>query len=393
MEIQHLTTESFRNLAPNRVEFHPRLNLIVGENGQGKTNLLEAIALLAGRPSFRTHDLRAVARRDGVDAVVSARVSPSRASDERREAIEAGSLGLVVHGRTREHFWNGLKIKQLRSRQILPTVFLTTGDLARLSGAPADRRQALDRIALALDGTHVQSLNAYERARSAKSQLLVRKARFDSDELAVYEENLAMAGARIALGRQRASQLLSEGIRQHATRLSCRFSELRLELKSDFADGPSIEAKAAAFRDLMKRSATQERRAARCLVGSHRDDVVLTAGDIPVSTRASSGETRTLLLAWTLAELYALNSILSAWPVLAFDDFDSEWDEAALYAFAEALPEESQIFLTSARPDALRGLPFPTGASFEMNGGRLRREGILGGGRSEPTVSRRVVSG
>jgi recombinational DNA repair ATPase RecF len=70
-------------------------------------------------------------------------------------------------------------------------------------------------------------------------------------------------------------------------------------------------------------------------------------------------------------------------PLLAFDDFDSEWDPGVLSAFAEALPEEGQIFLTSARPDAVRGLPLPAGGLYRMERGRLQREGILGAGRLE----------
>ena len=68
-------------------------------------------------------------------------------------------------------------------------------------------------------------------------------------------------------------------------------------------------------------------------------------------------------------------------PILGFDDFDSEWDPRVLGAFAEALPEDGQVFLTSARPEAVRGLPLPPGAIYRMSQGRLFREGILGAGR------------
>jgi recombinational DNA repair ATPase RecF len=76
-------------------------------------------------------------------------------------------------------------------------------------------------------------------------------------------------------------------------------------------------------------------------------------------------------------------------PLLGFDDFDSEWDPRVLGAFAEALPEEGQVFLTSARPEAVRGLPLPAGSLYRMAAGRLLREGILGAGRN---CERRAVA-
>ncbi len=104
--------------------------------------------------------------------------------------------------------------------------------------------------------------------------------------------------------------------------------------------------------------------------------------------RASSGESRTLLLAWTLAELSLVERASDGRPILAFDDFDSEWDPSVLTSFAEALPEDGQIFLTSAREDAVRALPLPAGGIYRMRKGRLSREGILGAGRSVARVRR-----
>ena len=86
-------------------------------------------------------------------------------------------------------------------------------------------------------------------------------------------------------------------------------------------------------------------------------------------SRASSGENRTFVLAWTLAEMSLAAHAQPAAPLLAFDDFDSEWDPGVLAAFAEGLPESGQVFLTSARPGAVRGLPLPEGALYRMVSG------------------------
>lgn len=379
MEILSLAAEGFRNLSLSRTEFHPRLNLLVGENGQGKTNLLEAIAVLAGRPSFRTADLATVRESGAARATLSARF--------RRNGQEA-VLGLSLSEGLRAHVLDGRHITRLEAASRLPSVFLTNADLPRLTAPPAERRRVLDRAAMALDTAHARELQAYEKARAAKNRLLVLRNRFDADELAVYEETLATAGGRIAAQRRRTAQLMETLLAEQAEVLGSPVRALALVLESDLPASGDPETLSARLRELQAARKADERRAGRCLVGPHRDDVVLVTDGVPVAERASSGESRTLLLAWTLAELYLVARASGVRPVLAFDDFDSEWDPGVLASFAEALPEDGQIFLTSAREEAVRALPLPAGGIYRMQKGRLSREGILGAGRAEGRVRR-----
>jgi DNA replication and repair protein RecF len=368
VEILSLTSDAFRNLASTRLEFHPRLNLVVGDNGQGKTNLLEALALVSGRASFRTRDL----------AEVREHLSP------RTDA----TLGLVLAAGVREHYRDGKRVTRLAAARALPAVFLTSRDLARLSGPAADRRRALDRAALAVDPEHARTLAQYEKARASKTRLLALSPRYDADEMSVYESTLAETGARIAVSRRATRARLEAEIARAAEALGSPFRGVALELVSDLpAEGDAADL-SRALAVLMREKKADERRAQRCLAGPHRDDVVLKAEGVPVAARASSGETRTFLLAWTLAEMTLMAEAAGNPPVLAFDDFDSEWDPRVLAAFAEALPEDGQIFLSSARPEAVRGLPLPPGALYRMAAGRLAREGILGAGRSATRVAR-----
>jgi DNA replication and repair protein RecF len=375
VEILSLSTEGFRNLLNGKVELHPRLNLVVGDNGQGKTNLLEALALVSGRASFRTRDLAEARQHGAARAVVSARVRDD-AGDPRNDA----TLGFACAGSAREQYRDGKRVTRLTAARSLPAVFLTARDLSRLSGPPSERRRALDRAALTLRPEHARNLLAYERARAAKTRLLSLGVRFDADELAVYEASLAETGALVAAFRREARARLEGEIARHAEDLGTPFREISLELVSDLPAAGDPAALGAALSALHRAKKSEERRAQRCLVGPHRDDVVLRAEGVPLASRASSGETRTFLLAWTLAEM-SLFSDAGRAPILGFDDFDSEWDPRVLGAFAEALPGDGQVFLTSARPEAVRGLPLPPGAIYRMTAGRLSREGILGAGR------------
>ena len=382
MEILSLTSDAFRNLASGRLEFHPRLNLVVGDNGQGKTNLLEAFALVSGRASFRTRDLAEVRTHLSPRTVLSARVR------EGGDARTDTTLGLVLAAGVREHYRDGKSVTRLAAARTLPAVFLTAHDLARLSGPPAERRRALDRAALAIDPEHARRLSRYERARASKTRLLALSPRFDADEMAVYEATLVETGGRLAVTRRRTRARLEREIARAAEALGSPFRGVALDLVSDLPDEGDADALSAALTGLLRQKKADERRAQRCLAGPHRDDVLLKAEGVPVVSRASSGETRTFLLAWTLAEMTLMAEAAGNPPVLAFDDFDSEWDPRVLGAFAEALPEEGQIFLSSARPEAVRGLPLPAGALYRMAAGRLAREGILGAGRSATRVAR-----
>ncbi|MGA7990802.1 MAG: hypothetical protein WCC53_05165, partial [Thermoanaerobaculia bacterium] len=247
---------------------------------------------------------------------------------------------------------------------------------------------ALDRAALAIDAEHARTLARYEKARAAKTRLLALSPRFDADEMAVYEATLVEMGGRLAEARRRTRARLEMEITRAAEALSCPFRNLALELESDLPAEGDASRLSAALAALVRENKADERRARRCLVGPHRDDLVLRAEGIPVAARASSGETRTFLLAWTLAEMTLMAESAGDPPVLAFDDFDSEWDPRPLAAFAEALPGDGQVFLSSARPDAVRGLPLPAGALYRMTAGRLGREGILGAGRAATRVAR-----
>ncbi len=362
MEILSIATESFRNLDPARIELHPRLNVLLGGNGQGKTNLLEAIALVSGRPSFRTSEPQHAVRSGAARAAVAARLSTGE------------TLGLSLDAGARAHTSDGRRVTRLTASRRLPAVFLATEDLARLSGPPSARRRALDRAAFALEPRFAASLAAYERARARKNRLLSSARAVHPEELAGWEDALVASGGRVAAGRRRAVAVLSGALASAAERLGSPYAPLSFTLASDLPREGDEASLAHALRALVAAHRAAEMRASRALVGPHRDDVVLLAGGVPVATRASSGENRTLVLAWTLAELSILAASAGTSPVFAFDDFDSEWDRAVVAAFARALPRDAQVFLTSARREAVEEIPLPDGRTFEVTNGAFRAE-------------------
>ena len=369
MEIEALTVEAFRNLTPSRHGFHPRMNLLVGANGQGKTNVLESLALVSGRPSFRTADLADVVCAGEETAAVSVRLSGEA----------DGALGALLSRGRREHAWNGKKVSRLEASRKLPIVFLTAADLGRLGGPPSERRRALDRVAVALEPGLAAAFRRYEKARAERVALLAAPGRPDRDALSSFEEILSDTGAAIAAARRRRIGPLGRRLAETARLLGSPWSDVSLRLVSDLPAEGSLEVLADALRRGLRQREETDRRAGRALFGPHRDDVRVESGPTPLSTRASSGETRTLVLAWALAERALLAEASGALPVFAFDDFDSEWDPAVLTRFAEALPDDGQVFLTSARASVARALPLPAGAVWAVDAGDLSPSGPLAG--------------
>lgn len=369
MEIEALTVEAFRNLTPSRHGFHPRMNLLVGANGQGKTNVLESLALVSGRPSFRTADLSDVVRAGEETAAVSVRLTG--ASD--------GALGALLSRGRREHAWNGKKVSRLEASRKLPIVFVTAADLGRLGGPPSERRRALDRVAVALEPGLAGAFRRYEKARAERVALLASPGRPDRDALSSFEQILSDTGAAIAAARRRRIGPLGKRLAETARLLGSPWSDVSLRLVSDLPAEGSLEALADALRRGLRQREETDRHAGRALFGPHRDDVRVVSGPTALSTRASSGETRTLVLAWALAERALFAECGRALPVFVFDDFDSEWDPAVLTRFAEALPDDGQVFLTSARASVARALPLPAGTVWEVDAGALSAVGRLEG--------------
>ena len=365
MVIGTLSVESFRNLAPARLGFHPRLNLLVGANGQGKTNVIESLALVSGRASFRTADLADVVREGANDATVTVGLAGE----------PAGELAARIGRGRREHFWNGRKVSRVEASRKLPLVVLTAADLGRLGGPPSDRRRALDRVAVAHEPALAAEHRRYEKARADRIALLGGPGRPDRDALAAFEEILASAGAAIAASRRRWVGPLGRGLEEHARLLGLPYREISLRLVSELPADAPLPLLADALRSGLRLREETERRAGRSLFGPHRDDLVLLSGTLPLATRASSGEARALVLAWALAERSLLAEAGGRHPVLAFDDFDSEWDPDVLARFARALPDDGQVFLSSARERVARSLPLPAGAVWRVEAGRLAPSG------------------
>ena len=339
MQVRHLWLNDFRSYAAAEVELADGLTVILGANGEGKTNLLEAIAYLATLSSFRGAPLEAMIR----DGAASAVVRAEGVREGRDLLIEAE---LVSGGRNRVQV-NRQRLQ--RSRDLLGalrTSVFSPDDLALVKGGPAERRRYLDDTLVALHPRYDQLRSEVERVLRQRNALLKQSAggnRFDESAaftLDVWDVKLAESGEALAAARdelvRRISPLVADAYRSLAFDADVAV-EARYE--SSWAATGLAAALANTRKDDLRRGVTT--------VGPHRDELHLEIAGLPARTHASQGEQRSLALAMRLAAHQVVTSDTGTAPVLLLDDVFSELDPSRSDSLLHHLPA-GQTVLTSA---------------------------------------------
>jgi DNA replication and repair protein RecF len=341
MKLDWLELTTFRSYRRLRLEPSPEVNVFVGPNGSGKTNLLEAITYLSKVRSFRGAADEILVSQGSEEAIVRGEVS--RTDGISRIEIEVGaSRRVLVNGRRPARFSDLLD--HLRVSTFLPD------DLDIIKRGPSYRREFLDDTALQLWPGFSGDLRDFDRALRQRNALL-KSYRPDRFTLQVWDDRLSQAGARLMERRARAARLLLERVEGVYRRISGTQSRIELDYQSEW--GGSIEdVEMEELRQRFKESLEQrhhsdlERR--QTSVGPHRDDPVFMLDDLPARLAASQGEQRSLILSLRLSAHEAVTDAVGQMPILLLDDVFSELDASRTVALAEALPP-TQTFITTAR--------------------------------------------
>lgn len=339
---ERVTIRSFRNLSS--VDFAPagRLNVIAGDNGQGKTSLIEALYVACTSRTFRSDRLRDVIQEGTEQALV--RASVVTASEGRVPLVHEQRA--VIGARARSFTLDGKKPARLAEFAVrTPIVVFHPGDLELASGPASRRRTLLDRVMLYLDAGGAAARLRYQEALKERQRLLSERGTQGAD-LDAYEAVLAQQGARFALGRQRAAEALLEALGPAFRRMAAPELEIHAQHEPGGVteEGPFVaELRARRARDLRRGAAT---------FGPQRDELAIALGGRPARTHASQGQQRILALALKLAELECVRSATGTQPILLLDDVSSELDPERTGAVYGLLREtESQVFVTTTRPE------------------------------------------
>ncbi len=338
MHLNHLWLTDFRNY--RSVELSPApagLTVVLGSNGEGKTNLLEAIAYLATLRSFRGSPDEALVRVGADRAVV--RLDAHRG--QRALLIEA-EIQSVGRGRVQVN-----RQPLRRTRDLLGALQVSVfgpDDLALVKAGPQGRRDYLDDLLVALHPRHDAARSELDRILRQRNALLKQAAgnpRPPQDvvtTLDVWDQKLAATGTAVADAREALVDRIGPAVAVSYDQVADRAANIAVCYRRSW-EGELSSALAAARLDDLRRAVTT--------VGPHRDELSLTIGELPSRTHASQGEQRSLALALRLAGHKVAAETLESSPVLLLDDVFSELDPERSEALLGALPV-GQVLLTSA---------------------------------------------
>ncbi|QSR24018.1 DNA replication/repair protein RecF [Nocardioides aromaticivorans] len=369
MHVAHLTLHDFRSYADVDVALEPGVTAFVGSNGQGKTNLVEAIDYLSRLSSHRVATdapliragaeqaiVRAAVVRDGRTAVLEVELNPGRAN---RARVNRSPLP---------------RVRELAG--LVRTVVFSPEDLALVKGDPSQRRRFLDDLLVLRTPRYAGVIADHERVLRQRNTLLktLYAARGSSREaalatLSVWDDHLVTTGTELLLARQRLVTDLAPylGKAYEAVARGASRDDARIEYS---ATVPAGDDPAGAFREELARRQSEEIQRGVTLVGPHRDDLLLTLGPgdehrLPVKGYASHGESWSFALALRLAS-YDLLRADGDDPILILDDVFAELDADRREQLAALVAGAEQVLVTAAVaadvPDALRGATFHVAA-------------------------------
>jgi DNA replication and repair protein RecF len=356
--ISSLRAQGFRNLGSLQFEPGSHFNVIHGDNGAGKSNLLEAIHYLGALKSFRgakTEDLIGLEdSRASLEAVLEGGAAPHRlridlARSERRK--------LQLDG------------KRPRSTsawmQTVRMVLFHPGDLVLAAGAADKRRSFMDRMLEQMDPIYASTLASYEKALRSRNRLL-KEERVDRRSVRAYDAILSKAGAVVARARRALIDDLGPRVERAFTEVFAGDVPLSVRYR------PRVDPTEEAIAEALERSFEKDRARGFTADGPHGDDLELRLHEVGARHHGSQGQHRTIVLALKTAELDLLTERTGRVPILLLDDVSSELDRTRNRRFFEVLSHAGgQVFLTTTHPEFI--LLEDDRIDFEVRAGALIR--------------------
>ena len=365
MNLQELYLRDFRNYAEETVCFDPGVNLIVGDNAQGKTNLLEAVSFLGSGRSFRAQKTGELIRFGAEFAELSGKICAQERCQTLRWVLFPGS-------RPRQLWRNGAKKRSAGDiAGVLPTVLFCPEDLMILKSGASARRRLGDSVLCQLRPNYDAALTEYNRILDQKSRILKDHHENPAllDILPEYNTRLCQVGALLISYRARFYKGLGEAAAKYHGQFSGGAEEFSLQYKtvSTVSDAfAPIPALTDALREHLEGHARAELDSGQCLTGPHKDDFTVSLSGIDLKAYGSQGQTRTAAISLKLAQRELMAREFGEEPLLLLDDVLSELD-AGRQDFVLNQITTGQVIITCCEPGRFTKL----GKTIEIRAGRI----------------------
>src|SRR3954453_17594217 len=349
MILRSLTTQSFRNLGAEEVAFHDQVNIVVGRNGQGKTNLLEAIYFLATTKSFRTARIGSVFQFGSPSVFVSGLLHPIGVDKTLSVGLETGEA------RRRALMINGERVALGTYVNAMSVFAYSSARLDILRGAPEERRRFLDRGIASIDPAYLEAVSRYGRALKQRNALL---ASGSTSSLSAWDEELVNAAAPLQRGRAAYTEALVSAFGEIVAEHGYHIRNLAIDYRPSSVDD-------------LRRILRDEIRARMSLVGPQRDLLEFSVDGRPAAEVLSGGEQKMVVLFLKFAKLALFRRRFEEPALFLLDDIDAELDLEILEQLLLKLPSQTQVFATSAKEYFLRTLEAGAHRRLVIENGRV----------------------
>ncbi|MDA0265684.1 MAG: DNA replication/repair protein RecF [Cyanobacteria bacterium] len=346
MYLKALELRHFRNYREQSVAFTAPKTIVLGDNAQGKSNLLESVELLATLRSHRCYRDRDLIQTGQPWGKITATVQ--------REVGRSDLALMLRQGGRRTAIRNGEKLRRQGDfLGALNAVQFSSLDLELVRGGPGERRTWLDTLLMQLEPIYINILGQYAQALKQRNALMRQSGRQgkgspDPTQLALWDAQLAALGTRVMRRRSRGLARLVPIAQQWHQAISGQTEILTLQYRPnvpmDSDDPAGIQG---AFLEKIQQRAIAEQQQHTSLVGPHRDDIEFTINDTPARQYGSQGQQRTLVLALKLAELKLIESVVGEPPLLLLDDVLAELDLNRQNQLLEAIQDRFQTVITT----------------------------------------------
>ena len=353
MYIEKIKLQNFRNYEQLELDLNKNINIIYGNNAQGKTNILEAIFLSSFGKSFRTKKEKEMIKFNEQSALVE--IFYQKKDRDGKVKIEIGNKKQIS--------LNGIKLKKLSELLgNINIVIFTPDDINILKDGPAGRRRFLDMMIGQLRPNYVYNLNMYLKTIEQRNNYLrqIREENKPENMLEIWDENLAEYGEKIYIYRNEFINKIANKINNIHKNITDAKEEIKIEYLSN-CDNKENYLKLLKERrklDIIKGFTTK---------GIHRDDFVIYINDKEVSTFGSQEQNRTAMLSLKLSELQVVYDEIGEYPILLLDDFMSELDEERRKNFLNNI-KNTQVILTGTDKIELSGVEY---SMFNVKEGKI----------------------
>ncbi len=343
MTVKQLELINFRNYSKQTIAFGEGINILYGQNAQGKTNILEALYISATGKSHRTNNYRDLIRHDtkGFEVNLIATIAERDNTIAVKYIFDMGKYAEI----------NGVKREKLSD--ILGTlnmIFFSPETLEVIKGSPAVRRRFIDILLCQTNRQYLHILKQYNLLIKNKSIALKndKNGKF-SDTISVWNDQISIYGGKIAYYRMKAINELNLYMKREIKSITGNIEDSNMEYKTYCSIDESAEQDyfISKLLDKLKKGQEKEKRIGQCLYGPHRDDFEILLNNMNSRQYCSQGQQRTLALSLIIAELFYVENIKGEKPVLLLDDVMSELDQSRQEYLLKGLIDVQTIITTT----------------------------------------------